>query len=106
NGSATVVGSTFSAWEHLFEWKRINDEGEKGVVSLETALRGLAEPARLLDIVENFTVFEAAQGGTIKKIARNHQYLGVNKAIAELLTVKERPQNQAGRLGVFWHTQG
>ncbi|MDZ7829369.1 MAG: type I restriction endonuclease [Halofilum sp. (in: g-proteobacteria)] len=30
NGSETVVGSTFSPWEHLFEWKRINDEGEKG----------------------------------------------------------------------------
>jgi type I restriction enzyme R subunit len=106
NGSATVVGSTFSPWEHLFEWKRINDEGEKGVVSLETALRGLAEPTRLLDLIENFTVFEAAQGGTIKKLAKNHQYLGVNKAIAELVKVKERPQNEAGRLGVFWHTQG
>lgn len=106
NGSETVVGSTFSAWEHLFEWKRINDEGEKGVVSLETAIRGLAEPGRLLDIVENFTVFEEAQGGTIKKISKNHQYLGVNKAIGELLKVKDRPQGQAGQLGVFWHTQG
>ncbi|MEW3947115.1 hypothetical protein, partial [Pseudomonas aeruginosa] len=51
NGSQTVVGSTFSPWEHLFEWKRINDEGEKGVVSLETAIRGIGEPSRLLDIV-------------------------------------------------------
>lgn len=106
NGSETVVGSTFSPWEHLFEWKRINDEGEKGVVSLETAIRGMADPHRLLDIIENFTVFEEAQGGLIKKIAKNHQYLGVNKAIAELLRVKDRPQGEAGRLGVFWHTQG
>lgn len=106
NGSETVVGSTFSPWEHLFEWKRINDEGEKGVVSLETAIRGIAEPERLLDIVENFTVFEEAQGGTLKKIAKNHQYLGVNKAIAELQRIKGRPAGEAGRLGVFWHTQG
>lgn len=106
NGSETLVGSTFSPWEHLFEWKRINDEGEKGVVSLETALRGIAERTRLLDIVENFTVFEEAQGGTIKKIAKNHQYLGVNKAIAELQRIKDRPAGEAGRLGVFWHTQG
>ena len=106
NGSETLVGSTFSPWEHLFEWKRINDEGEKGVVSLETAIRGIAERTRLLDIVENFTVFEEAQGGTIKKIAKNHQYLGVNKAIAELLRIKDRPAGEAGRLGVFWHTQG
>ncbi|MCK2047063.1 type I restriction endonuclease subunit R [Chromohalobacter moromii] len=106
NGSETVVGSTFSLWEHLFEWKRINDEGEKGVVSLETAIRGLAEPERLLDIVENFTVFEEAAGGMIKKMAKNHQYLGVNKAIAELQRIKGRPKGEAGRLGVFWHTQG
>lgn len=106
NGSQTVVGSTFSPWEHLFEWKRINDEGEKGVVSLETAIRGIGEPSRLLDIVENFTVFEDVAGGMIKKIAKNHQYLGVNKAIAEVWRTKDRPKDQAGRLGVFWHTQG
>ena len=106
NGSQTVVGSTFSPWEHLFEWKRINDEGEKGVVSLETAIRGIGEPSRLLDIVENFTMFEDVAGGVIKKIAKNHQYLGVNKAIAEVWRIKDRPKDQAGRLGVFWHTQG
>lgn len=106
NGSQTVVGSTFSPWEHLYEWKRINDEGEKGVVSLETAIRGIGEPSRLLDIVENFTVFEDVAGGVIKKIAKNHQYLGVNKAIAEVWRTKDRPKDQAGRLGVFWHTQG
>ena len=106
NGSETVVGSTFAPWEHFFEWKRINDEGEQGVVSLETAIRGIAEPARFLDIVENFTVFEEGAGGTIKKIAKNHQYLGVNKAIAELWRIKDRPSGEAGRLGVFWHTQG
>jgi type I restriction enzyme R subunit len=106
NGSQTVVGSTFSPWEHLFEWKRINDEGEKGVVSLETAIRGIGEPSRLLDIIENFTVFEDVAGGVIKKIAKNHQYLGVNKAIAEVWRTKDRPKDQAGRLGVFWHTQG
>lgn len=106
NGSQTVVGSTFSPWEHLFEWKRINDEVEKGVVSLETAIRGIGEPSRLLDIVENFTVFEDVAGGVIKKIAKNHQYLGVNKAIAEVWRTKDRPKDQAGRLGVFWHTQG
>ncbi|WOX04715.1 type I restriction endonuclease subunit R [Microbulbifer pacificus] len=106
NGSDTVVGSTFAPWEHLFEWKRINDEGEAGVVSLETAIRGLGEPARFLDMVENFTVFEEAPGGLIKKVAKNHQFLGVNRAIEELLRVKDRARGEAGRLGVFWHTQG
>ena len=106
NGSQTVVGSTYSQWEHFFDWKRINDEGEQGVVSLETVIRGTAEPERLLDIVESFTVFEEAKGGLIKKIGKNHQYLGVNKAIQELDKIGQRPEGEAGRLGVFWHTQG
>jgi type I restriction enzyme R subunit len=106
NGSNSLMGSTFSPWEHFFEWKRINDEGEKGVVSLETLIRGAASPERFLDIVENFTVFEEAKGGLIKKVAKNHQYLGVNKALQELSKVDQRPEGEAGRLGVFWHTQG
>jgi type I restriction enzyme, R subunit len=106
NGSQTVMGSAFAPWEHFFEWKRINDEGEQGVVSLETAIRGACTPERLLDMVENFTVYEEAKGGLIKKIAKNHQYLGVNRAISEVGRVAQRPEGEAGRLGVFWHTQG
>ncbi|MEW5774587.1 MAG: type I restriction endonuclease subunit R [Thermodesulfobacteriota bacterium] len=102
NGSETRLGSTFAGWEHFVEWKKAYDETEEGVVSLETVIRGTCSPARLLDIVENFTVFEAGHGGFIKKVAKNHQYLGVNRAIE---AVRDMKGNQ-GRLGVFWHTQG
>ena len=102
NGSDTRIGSITSAWEHFFEWKRINDEGEQGVVSLETAVRGLCDKARLLDMVGNFIFYEEVRGGLAKKIAKNHQYLGVNLAIKQVQNLQE---NQ-GRLGVFWHTQG
>lgn len=106
NGSQSRMGSSFAAWEHFFEWKRINDEGEKGVVSLETLVRGVCDKVRLLDLVENFIVYEEGKGGLIKKVAKNHQYLGVNKAIDALQVVQERPAGKPGRLGVFWHTQG
>ena len=102
NGSATRLGSAFAPWEHFFEWKRINDEGETGVVSLETAIRGVCEPARFLDIIENFTVYQEVRGGLVKIVAKNHQYLGVNRSITEVGNLGENK----GRLGVFWHTQG
>lgn len=102
NGSDTRIGTLTSEWEHFFEWKRINDEGEVGVVSLETAIRGLCDKARLLDIVENFVAFQEVRGGLIKLVAKNHQYLGVNKALAKVPSIREA----LGRLGVFWHTQG
>ena len=73
NGSASKIGTLSSRWEHFNDWKKINSEGEQGVVSLETMLRGTCDPARLLDLVENFTLFVEERGGTIKLIAKNHQ---------------------------------
>ncbi|MCC6505693.1 MAG: type I restriction endonuclease subunit R [Aquimonas sp.] len=106
NGSDTKVGTLTSGWEHFFDWKRVADEDEVGKVSLERALRGLLEPARLLDYIENFTVFEESKGGLVKKTAKNHQFLGVNKSIARLVELRETEKLERKRLGVFWHTQG
>ncbi|MXX97524.1 MAG: type I restriction endonuclease subunit R [Rhodothermaceae bacterium] len=102
NGSRSRIGSITASWEHFTEWKKINNEGEEGVVSLETMIRGTCDKARLLDLVENFTLFMKAQGGWIKLLGKNHQYLGVNNVIDALRRIESR----AGRLGVFWHTQG
>ena len=102
NGSRSRVGSMTASWEHFAEWKKINSEGQEGVVSLETMIRGTCDKARLLDLVENFTLFMEARGGSIKLLGKNHQYLGVNNAIEALRGIASR----AGRLGVFWHTQG
>jgi type I restriction enzyme R subunit len=102
NGSEARVGSLSSSWEHFAEWKRINSEGEEGAVSLETMVRSTCDPVRLLDLVENFTLFQEVRGGLMKLVARNHQYLGVNNAIEALYRIEDR----RSRLGVFWHTQG
>ena len=102
NGSESRVGSFTAEWEHFTDWKRIDSEDEQKRVSLEILLQGVCEPARLLDIVENFTLFMEVQGGTIKLTAKNHQYLGVNNTIK---TLQENRSN-FGKLGVFWHTQG
>lgn len=102
NGSKSRIGSITSEWEHFAEWKKINSEGEEGIISLDTMIRGTCEPSRLLDLVENFALFWERTGGLAKIVAKNHQYLGVNNALHAVQQVKE---NQ-GRLGVFWHTQG
>jgi len=102
NGSEAKVGSITSDWGHFNDWKKINSEGEEGVISLETALRGTCEPTRFLDILENFLLFMEVRGGIVKVVPKNHQYLGVVNAMAALREIK----NRKGRLGVFWHTQG
>lgn len=102
NGIESKVGTLTSAYEHFNEWKKVKNENEEAGVSLETVIKGTCEPERLLDIVENFTVFDASRGELTKILARYFQFLGVNKAFDRIL---HREEN-GGRLGVFWHTQG
>jgi type I restriction enzyme R subunit len=102
NGIQSRIGSITASWGHFVEWKKISDEKEKGVISLDTMIQGTCEPSRLMDIIENFIVFAEVKGGLAKILAKNHQFLGVLNAVK---AVKELKDNK-GRLGVFWHTQG
>src|SRR4028119_1442970 len=102
NGSISKIGSLTATWEYFSDWKKINNEGEQGIISLETIIRGTCDKTKLLDIVENFTLFSEEKKGLIKLVAKNHQYLGVNNCLEAVQNIGE---NQ-GKLGVFWHTQG
>ena len=56
----------------------------------EALLNGMLAHDRLLDIVENFILFdESKPGGTRKVVARNHQVLGVNRAVASVARQEE-----------------
>ncbi|MEO8360706.1 MAG: type I restriction endonuclease subunit R, partial [Vicinamibacteria bacterium] len=103
NGTESRVGSLTADWGRFFEWKRIEREDEPRRVSLEVMLRGTCDKGRLLDLVENFTLFSELESGLAKIIGQNHQFLGVNNAIASMLAAREAGH---GRGGVFWQTQG
>ena len=103
NGTDSRVGSLTADWERFFEWKRVEREDEPRRVSLEVMLRGLCEPSRLLDLVENYTLFSEHKSGLTKIVGQNHQFIGVNNAIRAML--KARGEGH-GRGGVFWQTQG
>jgi type I restriction enzyme R subunit len=85
NGDQARYGSITSKWEHFVEWKR-NSEKDKGRVDAETLLDGMLSKDRLLDLAENFILFdESRAGGPRKIVARNHQVLGVNNAVKSVL---------------------
>ncbi|MER9838233.1 type I restriction endonuclease subunit R [Mesorhizobium sp. M0145] len=84
NGHRARYGSITSEWDHFAEWKRL-DEGDKGNVEAEVLLNGMLAHDRLLDIVENFILFDESKAGATRKVvARNHQVLGVNLAVASV----------------------
>lgn len=101
NGTDAKVGTVTSPYKFFLDWKRIEEE-EEGIVSLDTILRGTCAPHRLMDIFENFLIFDESNGNIIKLMCKNHQYIGVNKVISNVKNIEDLQ----GKLGVFWHTQG
>lgn len=111
NGFESKIGAITSKFEHYHEWKRITEEQE-GIISLDTILKGVCEKSRIMDLFENFILFDNSIGSIVKLIARNHQFIGVNKAVEHFVSVQQQAKQglvakeDAQKLGVFWHTQG
>ncbi|MEK5548163.1 type I restriction endonuclease subunit R [Paenibacillus sp. FSL L8-0689] len=66
---------------------------------MKLGIIGLLQPARVLDIIKNFLVFERTEGKIIKKVARYQQLRAANKIVHRVV---ESDLKQ----GVIWHTQG
>ncbi len=92
NGVESKIGSISSKYEHFHDWKRISEEDE-GIVSLDTIIKGTCEKSRLLDLFENFILFDTSVGSVAKLVARNHQFIGVNKAIEHFQTTRQKAKD-------------
>lgn len=111
NGTEAVMGGAHAPFDAFAPWKRRSEpppaEHGKAMAAeapqgaLETLLRSTCEPAAMLDLIENFLLFEEAR--TLRKVvAKYHQVQGVNRALEAVDSMADNH----GRLGVFWHTQG
>ncbi len=116
DGLDTRSGTMTSPMSRFMAWKSIDGTREVARTQnlLETCIRGMLNTTTMLDIIQNFIVFEKdktidlktglLQIQTIKKIAAYHQYYAVNKAIAETQKAADISGNK--KAGVIWHTQG
>jgi hypothetical protein len=68
--------------------QRIEREDEPRRVSLEVMLGGTCDRTRLLDLLENFTLFSEHKAGLVNIFEQIHQFLGVNNAIATMMRVR------------------
>ena len=102
NGIENKFGSLTAPYEFFNEWKKSASEDEKPKTDLPTILSGICDKTRLLDIFENYILFDEAKSEVKKIIPRYFQYLGVNRAFENVV----HRGRLEGKLGVFWHTQG
>ncbi|MEG4025365.1 HsdR family type I site-specific deoxyribonuclease [Microcoleus sp. S13C4] len=112
-----VAGTIGVNYEHYVEWKdttpcpKAKIAAELGVTELNSRqmlIAGMLQPANLLDILRNFTLFKTSDRRTIKLAPRYQQYRAVHEAIRRLLHNPSHTQHGTDdqRGGIIWHTQG
>ena len=78
-------------------------DAEEGRTQLDVLVHDVFEPARYLDLIRNFVIFEQTERGQVVKVAaKYHQVDAVNRAVESTLEAMQ----EDGRAGVVWHTQG
>lgn len=108
DGLLTRVGSITSGRQRFMPWRPATG----GEPTLEALIRGLFEPAALLDYLRSCVVFEEDERGNVtKKVAGYHQFRAVRETRAKVLAALKPPAGinttvEAGKGGVVWHTQG
>ena len=116
DGLEAKAGTISSGFNRFMAWKSSDGqvEASKLVGQLETLIKGMLNKQTLLDLVQNFIIFEQNKKEdpktgitsieTVKKLAAYHQYYAVNKAVSSVLSASAEQGNRKG--GVVWHTQG
>ncbi|HRN77539.1 type I restriction endonuclease subunit R [Ottowia sp.] len=111
DGTEARMGSITADKERFSRWRTIDGETLDPFgpfAGQETLSRGLLEPARLLDYLRYFVLFEDDGKQVFRKLAGYHQYHAVLAAVQQVLLASrpEADSDQRGRGGVVWHTQG
>ncbi|WP_144572251.1 type I restriction endonuclease subunit R [Bacillus paramycoides] len=106
DGINARVGSLTANEERFMKWRMVDGEtlASPAEPQLEVMIKGVLEPSRLLDVVQNFILFQTDGVDTFKILAAYHQYHAVNKAVekAKIATAQDGDH----KIGVVWHTQG
>ena len=97
-------GTMTSPFERFADWNDPQDPDKTVANRLEMMQRLMLNKQTLLEIIQNYTEYESDGNKTIKKIAQQHQYIGVKAAIKRTLEVY--PQSDDNKIGVIWHTTG
>jgi type I restriction enzyme R subunit len=103
-GKELFYGSVRCALEYWSPWRMESDDGslskKLGLGEIKKELEDLLKPTRLLDILQNFSLFASdKKKKRIKIICRYQQYEGANKIV-------ERVKEGSVKKGLIWHFQG
>ncbi|WP_346936741.1 type I restriction endonuclease subunit R [Clostridium sp.] len=109
NKYTAFIGTISSGYKHYIEWKDAYPVENKDVYDVKNTqqnilLQGVFKKENLLDIMQNFIVFDVDKENSrkVKKVCRYQQFRAVQKCLKRL-EVGKTPLSKGG---VVWHTQG
>lgn len=103
DGINARAGSLTAGYDRFMRW-RAPKNVQTDDLELVTMIKYMLKPQDLLNLIENFIIFETDGDSTVKIFAAYHQYYMVNKAVQAAKTTIADPNNK--RIGVVWHTTG
>lgn len=114
DGLQARTGSLSAGFDRFMQWRAPRDDDQNhpnepepeavDVYELGTMIENMMKPEVILDLIENFIIFETNGSKTIKILGAYHQYYMVNKAVARTRATLANPNSS--KIGVVWHTQG
>lgn len=104
DGINSRAGSLTAEFDRFMRWREPKNASVGDDLELETMIKYMLSPKDLLNLVENFIIFETDGDNTIKILAAYHQYYMVNKAVEAAKRTLNDPKDK--RIGVVWHTTG
>ena len=106
DGLDSRLGSLTSDFDRFMKWRSMDGKtvASPAIPEMEVLLRGVFDKRALIDLIENFAVYESDGETVYKKIAAYHQYYATNKAVESTLQAASKSGDR--RCGVVWHTQG
>jgi type I restriction enzyme R subunit len=106
DGWDALCGTVTSDWSRFMSWKTKDGKTTEDTLQpqMDVMFKGMLNKSTLLDLIQNFIVFEKTDKKTLKKIAAYHQFYAVNKAVESTVIASDKGGNKQG--GVVWHTQG
>lgn len=103
DGIQAKVGTLTADRDRFMPWRKIEDD-KTHQVELQIVIEEIFRKDRILDLLQNFIVFETDGNEIVKKMAGYHQYDAVNNAVES--TIRASSSTGDKKVGVIWHTQG
>ena len=104
DGLSARAGSLTAGFDRFMRWRAPKNVSTDDALELEILIKYMLAPKELLNLIENFVIFETDGDKTVKILGAYHQYYMVNKAVKAAERALNNPDDR--RIGVVWHTTG